>query len=124
MACACAIVAKIAWRRWTIPRPDLRYFNKAGRKIIRACAAGFALSRPRVVNKTYRRARSKELIWFGHEVCGEGNVHVGIGKEVYSQQRRPADARREGPAAAGSALFKEVRPADAGADLQPGWSEA
>jgi hypothetical protein len=22
-------------------------------------------------------------IWFGHAVCGEGNAHVGIGKEVY-----------------------------------------
>ena len=22
-------------------------------------------------------------IWWAHEVCGEDNVHVGIGKEVY-----------------------------------------
>ena len=42
-----------------------------------------ALTRPWVVNKTFRRVVSKEPIWFGHQVCGEGNVHVGIGKEVY-----------------------------------------
>jgi hypothetical protein len=42
-----------------------------------------ALTEPWVVSKTYRRMHSKEPIWFGHEVCGEGNVHVGIGKEVY-----------------------------------------
>jgi hypothetical protein len=42
-----------------------------------------ALTRPWVVNKTYRRRQSKEPHWFGHQVCGEGNVHVGIGKEVY-----------------------------------------
>jgi hypothetical protein len=42
-----------------------------------------ALTRPWVVNKTYRRVASDKPIWFGHSVCGEGNVHVGIGKEVY-----------------------------------------
>jgi hypothetical protein len=42
-----------------------------------------ALTRPWVVNKTYRRVPSKGPIWFGHQVCSEGNVHVGIGKEVY-----------------------------------------
>jgi hypothetical protein len=42
-----------------------------------------ALTRPWVVNKTYRRAASDKPLWFGHAVCGEGNVHVGIGKEVY-----------------------------------------
>jgi hypothetical protein len=42
-----------------------------------------ALTQPWIINKTYRRVQSKEPIWFGHEVCGEGNVHVGIGKEVY-----------------------------------------
>ena len=42
-----------------------------------------ALTRPWVVSKTYRRVQSKGPIWFGHQVCSEGNVHVGIGKEVY-----------------------------------------
>ena len=42
-----------------------------------------ALTRPWVVNKTYRRVATDKPIWFGHQVCGEGNVHVGIGKEVY-----------------------------------------
>jgi hypothetical protein len=42
-----------------------------------------ALTRPWVVNKTYRRVATDKPIWFGHSVCGEGNVHVGIGKEVY-----------------------------------------
>jgi hypothetical protein len=26
---------------------------------------------------------SDKPIWFGHSACGEGNAHVGIGKEVY-----------------------------------------
>ena len=42
-----------------------------------------ALTRPWTVNKTYRRVVSDKPIWFGHQVCGEGNAHVGIGKEVY-----------------------------------------
>jgi hypothetical protein len=42
-----------------------------------------ALTRPWLVKKTYRRAASEKPAWFGHSVCGEGNVHVGIGKEVY-----------------------------------------
>jgi hypothetical protein len=42
-----------------------------------------ALTQPWLVKKTYRRSASDKPIWFGHSVCGEGNVHVGIGKEVY-----------------------------------------
>jgi hypothetical protein len=42
-----------------------------------------ALTRPWLVKKTYRRAADDKPVWFGHSVCGEGNVHVGIGKEVY-----------------------------------------
>jgi len=42
-----------------------------------------ALTRPWVVNKTFRRVVSDKPIWFGHSVCGEGNAHVGIGNEVY-----------------------------------------
>jgi hypothetical protein len=42
-----------------------------------------ALTRPWTVNKTFRRVKTDKPIWFGHSVCGEGNAHVGIGKEVY-----------------------------------------
>jgi hypothetical protein len=42
-----------------------------------------ALTRPWVVNRLLRRVVSDKPIWFGHSVCGEGNAHVGIGKEVY-----------------------------------------
>jgi hypothetical protein len=42
-----------------------------------------ALTRPWVVNKTYRRDATNKPIWWAHEVCGEGNVHIGIGNEVY-----------------------------------------
>jgi hypothetical protein len=42
-----------------------------------------ALTQPWLVKKTYRRVANDKPIWFGHSVCGEGNVHVGIGKEVY-----------------------------------------
>jgi hypothetical protein len=42
-----------------------------------------ALTRPWQVDKTYRRVSSDKPVWFGHGVCAEGNVHVGIGNEVY-----------------------------------------
>jgi hypothetical protein len=42
-----------------------------------------ALTQPWLVEKTYRRVAGDKPVWFGHSVCGEGNVHVGIGKEVY-----------------------------------------
>jgi hypothetical protein len=42
-----------------------------------------ALTRPWEVDKTYRRVTSDKPVWFGHSVCAEGNVHVGIGSEVY-----------------------------------------
>ena len=42
-----------------------------------------ALTRPWVVKQTYRRAVSDKPVWFPHAVCGEGNFHVGIGKEAY-----------------------------------------
>jgi hypothetical protein len=42
-----------------------------------------ALTRPWLVKKTYRRDTSERAKWAGHSVCGEGNMHVGIGKEVY-----------------------------------------
>ena len=42
-----------------------------------------ALTRPWVVNKVFGRPAAPKQIWWPHEVCGEGNVHVGIGNEVY-----------------------------------------
>jgi hypothetical protein len=42
-----------------------------------------ALTRPWVVKQTYRRVVSDKPLWLPHEVCGEGNNHVGIGKENY-----------------------------------------
>jgi hypothetical protein len=42
-----------------------------------------ALTRPWVVNQSYRRAVSNKPIWFPHMVCGEGNNHVNIGTESY-----------------------------------------
>ena len=61
------------------------YVDKADRNLLRddITTTDHALTRPWVVNKTYRRTASDKPIWFGHQVCGEGNVHVGIGKEVY-----------------------------------------
>jgi len=48
-----------------------------------ALVAALPLTRPWVVNQTYRRVVIDKRLWFPHEVCGEGNNHVGIGKENY-----------------------------------------
>ena len=42
-----------------------------------------ALTRPWMVGKTFRRTKSNKPIWFAQSVCGEGNVHVKIGQQVY-----------------------------------------
>jgi hypothetical protein len=42
-----------------------------------------ALTRPWLVNQTYKRLVSAKPMWFPHMVCGEGNSHVGIGNEAY-----------------------------------------
>jgi hypothetical protein len=42
-----------------------------------------ALTRPWVVNQSYRRVVSDKPIWFPHMVCGEANNHVSVGKENY-----------------------------------------
>ena len=42
-----------------------------------------ALSRPWLVNQSYKRVVSDKPLWFNHQICGEGNNHVGIGKENY-----------------------------------------
>src|SRR5262249_47397285 len=42
-----------------------------------------ALTRTWVVKKTERRAVTDKTFWWGEDVCGEGNAHVGIRKENY-----------------------------------------
>jgi hypothetical protein len=42
-----------------------------------------ALTRPWVVHQVYKRKVSDKPLWLNHEVCGEGNNHVGIGNENY-----------------------------------------
>jgi hypothetical protein len=42
-----------------------------------------ALTKPWVVHQAYRRVVSDKPQWYSHQVCGEGNNHVGIGKETY-----------------------------------------
>jgi hypothetical protein len=61
------------------------YLDKADANVIHddITTVDHALTRPWLVKKTFRRAVSKEPIWWNHGICGEGNVHVGIGKEVY-----------------------------------------
>jgi hypothetical protein len=61
------------------------YLDKADRNVLHEdiTTIDHALTRPWVVNKIFRRVVADKPIWFGHSVCGEGNAHVGIGKEVY-----------------------------------------
>jgi hypothetical protein len=42
-----------------------------------------ALTRPWVVNKTFRRSADNKPIWWNHSVCNEGNNHVRVGNEYY-----------------------------------------
>jgi hypothetical protein len=61
------------------------YLDKANKNMLHddVTTIDHALTRPWVVNKTYQRAATGKPVWWDHQVCGEGNVHVGIGKEVY-----------------------------------------
>jgi hypothetical protein len=61
------------------------YIDKADKNLLHddITTIDHALTRPWVVNQAYRRIASDKPLWFGHSVCGEGNAHVGIGKEVY-----------------------------------------
>ncbi len=61
------------------------YIDKADKNLLHddITTTDHALTRPWVVNQAYRRIVSDKPLWFGHSVCGEGNAHVGIGKEVY-----------------------------------------
>ncbi len=42
-----------------------------------------ALTRPWTVTKNYRRAQSKQPIWWHEDICAEANVHVDIGGQAY-----------------------------------------
>jgi hypothetical protein len=61
------------------------YLNKADKDLLHddITTIDHALTRPWKVTETFRRVVSDKPLWFGHEVCGEGNAHVGIGKEIY-----------------------------------------
>jgi len=61
------------------------YLDKADRNLMHndVTTIDHALTEPWVVKQTYRRVVSDKPLWLPHEVCGEGNNHVGIGKENY-----------------------------------------
>jgi hypothetical protein len=61
------------------------YLDKADKNLLHddITTIDHALTRPWRVTQTFRRIVSDKPLWFGHEVCGEGNAHVGIGKEIY-----------------------------------------
>jgi hypothetical protein len=61
------------------------YLDKANKDLLHddITTIDHALTQPWVVHQVYRRVASEKPLWFGHSVCGEGNAHVGIGKEVY-----------------------------------------
>src|SRR5258707_15452676 len=42
-----------------------------------------ALTRPWTVTKNYRRAQSKQPIWWHEDICAEANVHVDIGGQAH-----------------------------------------
>jgi len=61
------------------------YLDKANPNLLHddVTTIDHALTRPWVVNRTFRRVVSDKPIWFNQSFCAEGNVHVGIDKEVY-----------------------------------------
>jgi len=61
------------------------YLDKANSNLLHdeVTTIDHALTRPWVVNQVYRRKVSDKPLWLNHEVCGEGNNHIGIGKENY-----------------------------------------
>jgi len=62
-----------------------------------------------VVNKTFQRVVSDKPVWFGHGVCGEGNITSQSATSIISQRRRPVDADQEGSAAAGLSYFTSTK---------------
>ena len=61
------------------------YLDKADKNLLHdeVTTIDHALTRPWLVDRTFIRVQSKDPIWFGHSICGEGNAHVGIGDQVY-----------------------------------------
>jgi hypothetical protein len=81
-----------------------------------------ALTKPWAVNQAYRRAVSDKPMWFPHMVCGEGNNHVGIGKENYFRAHAPSVVPiSDCPRHAGAARSARSRPPLARAP--PRWCE-
>jgi hypothetical protein len=74
--------------RWTLHEDNETivqeriYLDKADKNLLHddITTIDHALTRPWRVTQTFRRIVSDKRLWFGHEVCGEGNAHVGIGK--------------------------------------------
>jgi hypothetical protein len=87
------------------------YLDKADKNLLHddITTIDHALTRPWRVTQTFRRIVSDKPLWFGHEVCGEGNAHVGIGKEIYylSGDGLLMPAMKDQPPR--SALFQEVQ---------------
>ena len=61
------------------------YLDKADANLLHddVTTIDHALTEPWLVRESYRRVVSDKPLWYSHSVCGEGNMHVGIGKEVY-----------------------------------------
>ena len=61
------------------------YLDKADKNLLHdeVTTIDHALTRPWLVDRTFIRVQSKDPVWFGHSICGEGNAHVGIGDQVY-----------------------------------------
>ena len=88
------------------------YIDKADKNLLHddITTIDHALTEPWLVKKTYRRFVSDKPVWFNHSVCGEGNMHVGIGtRGLHALERRPLDADGEEPAAPRPALFQALR---------------
>jgi hypothetical protein len=63
-----------------------------------------ALTRPWTVTRNYRREPDRFPVW-REVVCSESNQHVRVGKDDYFLS---ADARQEGSAPAGLAIFQSI----------------
>jgi hypothetical protein len=61
------------------------YLDKANTNLLHneITTIDHALTRPWTVMKNYRRAQSKEPIWWRESICAENNPHVRIGKDDY-----------------------------------------
>ena len=69
-----------------------------------------ALTRPWVVDQAYRRIASDKPLWFGQRFAARAMLMSASARRFIISAATAVDARREGPAAAGSALFQEVQP--------------